>query len=247
MKLAAIYNIFDGDELLGESMRCMDGHVDLFILVYQNVSNFGEHHEPTLELGFGETITHKYDPLLTGSIHDGTANEIKKRNIGLEIAREAGCSHFLFVDCDEFYQDFGRAKRLYFESRKAGSVCSIVTYFGSPTLQFADKDNYWVPFVHELNKDTVAGYRKYPFYVDPTRRVNERHVAELPVIMHHYSWVRKDIDRKMRNSSAKSNMERLKRITEDCKIAYEGMTVPDMSNRKLVEVPDFFNLKPIFQ
>jgi len=52
MKLAAIYNLWDGEELLLGSMKCLKDHVDLFIIVWQEVSNFGEPHNPLDNLNF---------------------------------------------------------------------------------------------------------------------------------------------------------------------------------------------------
>ena len=46
MKLAAIYNVWDGEEHLLGSMKCLTGHIDLFIIVFQRVSNFGEPFDP---------------------------------------------------------------------------------------------------------------------------------------------------------------------------------------------------------
>ena len=257
MKIAAIYNIWDGEELLIPSMKCLDGHVDLFILTYQTKSNFGEVHNPMKNGKFKEIQAAMktpcelalYEPVITEDNSNGTINETQKRNFGLYIAKKERCTHFLFMDCDEFYQDFGGAKKLYIALRKGhgGSVCAIETYFGKPTLKFSDVDNYKVPFIHELHKNTQAGVRKYPFYVDPTRRVNEQDVVDLPVTMQHYSWVRKNIERKMRNSSARTAMLRLENIVPEVQSAHEGMSVKDMSNRVLVTVPDYFNLTPIFK
>jgi hypothetical protein len=41
MKLAAIYNAWDGVELLKGSMNCLKDGVDIFIVIYQDVSNYG--------------------------------------------------------------------------------------------------------------------------------------------------------------------------------------------------------------
>lgn len=210
MKLAAIYNVWDGVELLRGSVKCIKDHVDVFIVVWQDVSNYGEQYSPLADIagdtfsGVGHKVVNvKYYPVVGA----GMFNEKKKRNIGLDVARANGCTHFLHLDCDEYYEDFGAAKEFYIKSGKAGSVCSLYTYFKHPTLRFENKDGYFVPFIHELKPDTQAGFRHYPFYVDPTRRINESDVIELPVTMHHMSWVRKDIERKCRNSSAKENIE----------------------------------------
>jgi hypothetical protein len=245
MKLAAIYNIWDGIELLQGSVKCLKDHVDVFIIVWQDVSNFGESYSPladipldTFEGAAHKVFPIKYDPVVGA----GMFNEKKKRNIGLDMARAHGCTHFLHIDCDEYYEDFGKAKELFIQSGKPGSVCKLYTYFKLPTLRFENPDGYFVPFIHELREDTQAGVRHYPFYVDPTRRINETDVVELPVFMHHFSWVRKDIEKKCRNSSAKENIENGTMLLDyHSPEVSAGYYVQDYC-QKLVEVPDLFDL-----
>lgn len=244
MRLAAIYNVFDGEELLRSSMLCLKDHVDLFIIVYQDVSNFGEYYNPDpykmcLTDEFNRVEIFKYEPRIAMG---GAFNEKAKRNIGLDIARREGCTHFIHMDCDEYYENFGEAKRLYAESGCAGSVCRLHTYFAKPTLRLETPENYFVPFIHELKPDTMAGASKYPFYCDPTRRVNETDVVELPIWMHHFSYVRRDMHRKINNSSAKANILKRKDVLfEDLRDAKPGYYCR-FYQQKLIEVPDLFNI-----
>lgn len=246
MKLAAIYNAWDGIELLRGSMNCLKYHVDLFIIVWQDVSNFGEYYNPVPDMdlsGFKNVILVKYNPIVGA----GMFNEKKKRNLGLDTARANGCTHFLHLDCDEYYEDFGAAKDIYLNGGKPGSVCKLYTYFKLPTLRFETPDGYFVPFIHELNSDTQAGVRHYPFYVDPTRRINEKDVIELPVFMHHFSWVRKNIERKCRNSSAKENIERGALLHDYYSPEVgPGYYVKDYDKR-LVSVSDAFSIQALLQ
>jgi hypothetical protein len=246
MKLAAIYNVWDACELLPGSIKTIIDHVDEVIIVWQDVSNYGEMYNPMNDIGFlgllGKLSAVKYDPIVGAGMY----NEKKKRNLGLDIAREKGCTHFLHMDCDEFYEDFAKAKQLYIDSGKPGSVCSLYTYFKLPTLRFETKDGYFVPFIHELKPETQAGVRHYPFYVDPTRRINETEVVELPVTMHHFSWIRKDIERKCRNSSAKENIEKGTMLQDYYSDQVgPGYYVKDY-DKKLISVPDSFNLLGFF-
>lgn len=244
MKLAAIYNIWDGCELLPGSMKTIIDHVDQIIIIWQDVSNYGEKYNPMDDIKcldlLGKVSFIKYEPVVGAGMY----NEKQKRNIGINIAREKGCTHFLHIDCDEYYEDFGAAKELYIRSGKPGSVCKLYTYFKLPTLRFETPDGYFVPFIHELKPDTLAGGRQYPFYSDPTRRINETDVVELPVFMHHFSWVRKDIERKCRNSSAKENIERGTMLQDyHSPEVGPGYYVQDY-DKKLIEVPDSFCINP---
>jgi hypothetical protein len=246
MKLAAIYSVWDSEELLIGSIRCSMGSVDEIIIVYQTVSNYGEKHDPITALlndnaNFFDSqkihIIH-YAPRLNES---PKTNEVAKRNLGLMYAKIKNCTHFLHLDCDEYYQDFGEAKRLYMESGHAGSVCRLHTYFKKPTLRLDRPEDYYVPFIHELRPDTTAGVKNYPFYVDPTRRINETDVVELPNYMHHYSFVRKDIGRKVRNSTARKTLQN-KHYIDYQRDLKAGDYLP-CYDRKLIEVEDYFGIE----
>ncbi len=248
-KLAAIYNVFDGLELLQGSIDCIKDHVDMIVIVYQQISNFGEISGPMPPIT-GEKYSNvefiKYDPTIEWG---GQLNERAKRNLGIEFARMNHCTHFFHIDCDEYYQDFGTIKDAYFNSEHAGSVLRLKTYFKKPTFMFDPIEDYYVPFIHLLREDTKAGSSSYKFYVDPTRAINESEVIELPFFMHHYSWVRHDIMLKVRNSSANINNRLLKnqQIFDDYNSPdlKEGYLVANW-NRKIKEVPDIFGLNEIF-
>ncbi len=242
MRLAAIYNAWDGIELLRGSMDCLRYHVDSFIIVWQSVSNFGEFYDPIRDIdltGFRNVVMIKYDPVGI----NGGLNERNKRNIGLQEAKNQKCTHFLHIDVDEYYQDFGAAKDLYLRSGHNGSVCQLYTYFKLPTLRFDTPDNYYVPFIHKLLPGSEVGFKRYPFYVDPTRKVNETDVVCLPdIYMQHFSWVRKDIGRKIRNSSARDNIMVSTLEADYNSYLSEGSFVNGYG-KKLISVDNNFNIQ----
>lgn len=255
MKLAAIYNVWDGIELLNGSLRCLKGNVDLFIIIYQNISNSGEgdpeflfkDHVWPFDYPADNLILLKYDPTIEWG---GQLNERAKRNFGLEEARRRGCTHFMHIDCDEYYKNFGLIKNAYIDSGHAGSVLRLNTYFKKPTFMFDPPEDYYVPFIHELKEETKAGWSSYKYYVDPTRAINESDVVELPFFMHHFSWVRHDIMKKARNSSANVGG----RLVKNEQI-FKDYNSPDLGegyhvsnwNRKIKVVPDIFGLNEIFK
>lgn len=248
MKLAAIYNVWDGEELLPASILSIREHVDLIIIVYQDVSNFGEKHNPLDYLPewmflADDIIFDKFKPRI---MTDAKRNEVLKRNNGIELALEYDCTHFLHMDCDEIYQDFDEAKEFYINSGHAGSVCKLHTYFKRPTLRLETPEDYYVPFIHVLRQDTIAGGNVYPFYVDPTRRINEMDIIELPVFMHHYSWVRNNIMRKVNNSTARKGLMKGKHIKDYQRVLKAGDYI-ECYERKLIEVEDYFNLNSVIK
>lgn len=226
-KIAAIYNIWDSEEFLIRSMRTL--RVDLFIVVWQEISNYGEHYNPVANIDLSEfsPVLIKYEPDLS---KPPGWNERRKRNIGIQEAIKARCTHFLHCDADELHPDFEAAKEAYLLSGKDGSCMPMLTYFGNENLRFENPDNYFVPFIHRLNPGTVAGASPYPFYVDPTRRINTDSVVLLEQFMHHYSWVRNDIERKIRNSTARNNIERSS-LLADYRNSAPGFFVPGFGQR----------------
>ena len=199
MKLACIYNVWDADELLPYSIAQIEPHVDVIILVYQIVSNFGEHYVPTLpEKG---TINVLYNPDLTKS---ATYNETRKRNLGLEVARQEQCTHFISMDCDELYDGLVFKKHRDLVEQYDGSACKMLTYYKHPDIRLTPLETYYVPFISRILPTTKLGALGYPVHADPTRTVStckNFYIIDEP-IMHHFSWVRSDIARKLRNSSA---------------------------------------------
>lgn len=243
LKLAAIYNVWDGEELLKGSIDCIKNDVDLFIIVWQDVSNYGEKYDPfpeILDATEGLKVIYKK---FTPEIGIGFTNEKKKRQEGIDIALREGCTHFIHMDCDEFYQDFNLAKQHFILSGADGSVCPILTYFKLPTLRFENPDNYFVPFIHKLRPETLAGVKEYPFYVDPTRKINVKNVVQLPYFMHHFSYVRRDIERKCRNSSAKMNIEKSDLLKDYHSKVGVGSFIKDF-RQKLIQVDDYFGINP---
>jgi hypothetical protein len=254
IRLAAIFNVWDGDELLAGAIKCVYDHVNEVIIVWQDVSNFGEKYMPReVEIIIsmqqkgvkGKITLVKFDPRVEIG---GQMNERAKRNLGLDIARDKGCTHFIALDCDEYYEHFGTAKEMFLNSHHKGSVCKMRTYFKSPKFMFSEPENYYVPFIHELHQDTKSGSSSYKFYVDPTRAINQDDIIELPIFMHHFSWVRKDIMRKARNSSANVN-NRLLRNEQ----IFTDYNSPDLEegyllknwNRTITVVEDKFGILPI--
>lgn len=247
MRLCSIISAWDID-LLQYAIRSVKDHVDLFVIVWQKTSNYGDYYDPYNEIVWIahkeqiRYITIEYTPNLTLS---GGKNETNKRNIGINAAIENKCTHFFFQDCDECYENFGEALMLYQFSGVAGSVCRMFTYWGKPSYQLDPIENYFVPFIHELKPNTVAGMQDYPFYCDPTRRVNEQNIVELPIKMHHFSWVRQDIERKVRNSSAKINIQNSSYLKDYYDLmanpSPEGHFLPGIG-RKIKIVPNYFNI-----
>lgn len=181
-------------------------------------------------------------------------SETDKRNFGLEVARHQGYTHFLTCDADEFYnpEEFSKAKKRFDdEPDLEGLVCALQCYFKSPTLTIGIEVTR-VPFIHKLTPTIKHEFnRNYPFAwegsdikIDPTRSLSINNGVKWDAaVMHHMSHVRKDYQKKIRNSTAKANLEK-SCILKDLDNAKPGYFC-EYYQKTLHEVPNYFNLPEI--
>lgn len=250
MILAAIYNTFDGEELLEGSIAQIIDEVDEILIVYQFESNIGEYYPDLLTTlaqikeRWPKIRLRKYTPNLELS---AAINERQKRQIGLDWALKLKCTHFLFLDNDEYYDSeaFSRAKTLIEEGGYDSSACRLYTYYRQPIYRLEPIENYWVPFIGRLKPGLKAG-GSFPARVDPTRGVSpiERCYlfAEGELVMHHYSYVRKDIGRKLRNSSAAIRFNNIPQLAAHFENWQPGMPMINYRGHGIIEVPNLFSV-----
>lgn len=245
MRLCAIYNVWADWDLLEHSIENISPHVDGIIIIASELSNYGEWYPIPVNLLNIEL----YQP--QHLLKRPQELETEKRNYGLQKARESGYTHFIMMDADEFYDpvEFRKAKeRFHVEKDLKGLVVESQVYFGSPELTIGN-DTTLVPFIHELTPTIKHEFnRKYPFAwidgkirIDPTRSLNiDSGVKMADCLMHHYSWVRKDYSKKIRNSTARANLER-STIMQDLLHAKEGYYC-EFYQKHLVRVPNRFGI-----
>lgn len=108
-------------------------------------------------------------------VADQFFNELTKRNIALEKARENGCTHFLSIDTDEFYQpEQVRYCKDFIERLDLTSTgCKMRTFFKYPTCELLPLDHVNnVPFIYKIrNNLSFKLAEPYPVLFDPTRRL----------------------------------------------------------------------------
>lgn len=200
MKLGISYNLFNGNELLETSLKQMRKNADYIVLVYSNYSHAGQYDDSAYKT-IQELDSDLYDDIICfkpSRVRSVRYNELKKRNTGLKKCKQNGCSHFMSVDCDEFYVDseFKRAKKIVEESDYDASYCELVNYFWSPEFQMVESKKQYVPFIYKINtrRKHKYGY-KFPVVVDPTRIIPSKKVLSFnqeQLLMHHMSYVRLD-------------------------------------------------------
>lgn len=249
MKLAAIYNVWADWDILKYSVDNISPLVDGIIIVASTKSNYGEVFDIPEEWRDKVVIR---EPAFPVPMH----SETDKRNLGLSLARKSGYTHFIAMDADECYDrlEFYKAKSyLSNHPEVAGLVCASRVYIKSPSLSIG-LDTTLVPFIHKITPTLKHEFnRSYPFAwegkairIDPTRSLNINSGVEWSdIVMDHYSWVRSDINRKIRNSTAKANIERTN-IAQSFLRLKEGDICELYPGKPLVRVPVKYGLPEFY-
>lgn len=220
MKLVAIINAWgDTIELLPHCINNIKPVVDSVFVIWSLKSNYGEV-DDSIQV-FAQNFKDKKVTFFQCEPNlalPAMANERDKRNFGLKMAKNLGYTHFLMMDSDEFYEHepFLRDKQRILRENLNGIVCASQVYFKSPRLSIG-LDTTRVTFISTINVDTCFTWNKsFPFSwegnqirIDPTRQLNyKERIAWSDIICHHYSYIRKDLKQKIRNSTARPYLEK---------------------------------------
>jgi hypothetical protein len=87
------------------------------------------------------------------------------------------------------------------------------TFYKSAEYQIIPLENYYVPLFYKIDKNTKFTFEfipPYPVKIDPTRRIKAGHClihTRDEIEMYHYSYVRKSIETKIENSSARNEQK----------------------------------------
>lgn len=218
MRLGAVWNFWDGEETLAESVESIRDHVDFIAIVFQRKSNFGELRTDAdsamiaalfKKLKFDEILN--YEPKAKGS-----AGEIQKRNQGIDLCRAFACTHFLTIDADEVYdgKQIEQVKADIQEYNYATTCAPIATHYKHRGCVLNPSEDYFVPLIYRLDERRFGRAEVFPVVADPTRKLTtgnthrRRIYFNDEVTMQHLSFVRSDAEsfaRKLRNSSASVN------------------------------------------
>jgi len=227
MKLGVAYNVFDAEELLEYSINSIREFVDYIVIVAQEKSNYGNIN-PNLRQTLDKLknkglidLIHWYIPALKydekGNVlsENGYENEQIKRQIGLDLCQNYGCKIFSSMDCDELYDktQYQLAKNDFINGDYDSSFCLMRTFYKSAEYQIIPLESYYVPLFYKIDKKTKFTFEfipPYPVKIDPTRRIKAGHsliYTRDEIEMYHYSYVRKSIEVKIENSSARNEQK----------------------------------------
>jgi hypothetical protein len=246
-KLGLTINAFDASEMLDQLISEIRDQVEWVAAIYQKKSYWNN---PMAKEDFNELQRLKSIGLIDELIEFkpnfakySRVQECDKRNMGIDIAKERGCSHILNIDADEFYDkdQFRIAKDMINKNGWSITYWSYVNYY-------RDFDHYLVypfrPFVPGIHstffKYTYDGPAPGP--TDPTRRIlNPSNIGtyifpDEVIRMGHAAWIRRDIRKKLVNWSAKNHFKRelIEKATKRWENWKEGDTAIMLFN-----VPDY--------
>ncbi|MDQ7989671.1 MAG: hypothetical protein REI09_08560 [Candidatus Dactylopiibacterium sp.] len=255
------YNVFNGEEHLLHSIRQIRPCVDFVGLVVQTVSNLGNPAGPALEATVASALEQGLADRVTWYVPDLAAppvmNELRKRNIGLDDARRAGVTHFMTMDCDEYYdtREFAAARDFIDACRIRASSVRTYLHIHRPIWRSRLPDNTCCAFLSEIGNDTVITLNApYPTFIDGTRGINGNgrpfHFFDERIIaMKHMNLVRHSIDSKLSNSSNAGMTEFMKGV-RDLYAAWrpgQPLAFPGKPPMEIIEVPDLFGIDAHFR
>lgn len=231
------YSVFDGEELLEHSLIAIRPSVQYIVVVYQLVSWYGEPASPQLlpllhELKKRGLIDELIEFKPTLGIK-AIRNETAKRNMALKAARKAGCTFYMAMDADEFYreEEIDEAKKFIIMNDITHSYCSISTHGTRPDI-LLPTNTYFVQFFSRLSAFSKHSNDIHSVaLVDPSRKMKHlswwqgrnKHYVLHNVRMHHYSFIRKNLQQKFRNSCD----PKIQVMTEDSVNSYEAFNCND--------------------
>ena len=216
-KLGVAYNVWDAEELLKGSIKAIRNCVDFIVVVYQEVSNFGEMNPDLAPVLFDLVADGLIDRLIKYEPRPGQKPqdiETMKHQVGLDICKLMECDYFLQLDSDEYYDEkqFRKAFDFIVKHEIDHTAVCINDYYKYPNVRLRQENNYYAPFISKIYPHTQYVLQGNTFcLMDPTRRLeidikDKKEIFPPDMItMEHYTYVRKDIRRKLRNSTAYDN------------------------------------------
>ncbi len=254
------YNVFNGEEHLLSSLRIMRKNVDYINIVVQYVSNFGLQCKPELPLIIEQALNEKLVDEVVTFVPDLAArpqlNEVRKRNIGLTNAKNAGITHFMTMDCDEYYvpEEFANAKEIILTDNILVSSCRSYLHIKRPIYRSENTDTTCISFLTKLeSKSEIVINSYYPTLVDPTRRLHGDSSKFLfldsnIVCMRHMNLVRHDLSWKLANSPNKTNVEFMTKVGDVCANWKFGevLNFPNKPAMNIIQVEDIFDIDANF-
>ena len=192
--------------------------------------------------------------------------ETDKRNILIQDAQDHGCSHCIVIDSDEYYtrKSFEEACKKIDENNYEITYCQYINYYHDYNhfLVYPFKDGMHVPFVTRVKYRHSFECTDFPKPSDPTRRFVRPYNGERITIgpngqqykvknytvdyhifnwnevkMHHLSWLRAEIKKKLNMWSSKKCFKNYNDLIDQAVSCFDRFDV----NSKYAKVQMLFN------
>ena len=147
------------------------------------------------------------------------------------------------MDTDEFYdtEKFCAAYNDIVERNLTHTCCNIISYV-TPTVRYRDPESFFVSFINRIDhneKFTFDAFRDYiPCLVDPTRKIKLRKKSRFcflgNVVMHHMKHVRRDINKKVENSTISQTTERAESFKKSVNSAIHNIELKIKSGEYII-------------
>lgn len=166
MKLGAAYTVFNGIELMEDSIDSIRESVDYVCVVYQDVSNHGRSSEYDLPKFFDYLKSKgKVDDYFYYKTNHSmfNRNQLLKYQQAVRAVRKAGCSHFVLMPTDEFFvrENLDAAKKAVEGGGYDAAYCEQVMYCY----------NSWTEWNHERPLEIKTGKPLLFDITDPNRNI----------------------------------------------------------------------------
>ena len=218
MKLAYNINSFDASEHLEPIISEIRNEVDIVNCIWQKKSYCGN---PIDKEDYEELQRLKSIGLVDNLIEfvpdysqEHRLQETNKRNMGVQLMKEQGCTHVISADADEYYDkdQFRYAKEFIQKKGYNITYCSYVNYYKDFSHYLVYPFRPFVPFIHSTYFTYVFN-GPAPGPTDPTRRLYDPFnlstylFEDNEIRMGHAAWIRKNIRKKLENWSAKDHFK----------------------------------------
>ena len=262
-KIGVTYSIFNGEEMLPYSIRCIRDNVDYINVVYQKKSWTGKDCSKSL---FSELCKMKNDGLIDKIIEyklpeklplDKFSLVIKKKKLGINDLKKNKCTHILILDADELFipKEFKAAKEYIIRNNITHSAMSIYDYKYFPEIRNRDISRYAVPFIFKLRfYSRLTNRHHMPCLVDDLRAVKfnrlfDRFYYFNTLFMHHMTGIRKNYEKKLESSInnysdvGKNYLKEVKSIDEkERKLNIDELLVISNNDGGYIRVENTFNI-----
>jgi hypothetical protein len=251
MRLGISYAVFEGEELLEPVVRGIRPLVSHVSVVYQPVSYHGNPCAPGLVPALEGLLARGVIDELVRFDSDLSlvckANEAGVRNLGLECSRRAGCTHHISADVDEFYVPEQLAFVMAAMGGHDSSIVPIVNYYKRPVWRIEPLQGHRVSFIHPVGVSYDLSSEP-PLSLDRSRRLSSWAACRVfephELVVHHMSFVRRDIRRKLANNSnwTRRDLDKFVAGFDTYQLGDRLCVGPDFINRRTVLAEDLFGL-----